>query len=277
MPVYTEHKPIRHFTTNTAGTDYVVGDIHGCIDYLNRAMELLKFDKACDRMFSVGDLIDRGPYSMETGELIMEPWFFAVRANHEDMMIKSVVDNDWRATDMWLNNGGDWSRQCDQARVRALAEAAATLPYVIAVGDSGIDRFNIVHAELAFDDGIKRIVVSDQWLDNGVFTAGQLFTMIWGREMISCGEEHYPPHPSKLFHHPEHLSPTYVGHTPVQRPVRVQNQIYIDSGAVFARRATWSHDRALTIAQPNAGVLHRYIPATDVLYTDYLQDIPQHS
>lgn len=277
MPTYTEHKAIRHFASNTAGTDYVVGDLHGCIDILRRAMELLQFDPTKDRMFSVGDLVDRGPHSLETGELMYEDWFYAVRANHEDLMIRSVIGQEWRAKDAWLNNGGEWSIKCDQDRLQALAKAAATLPYVIAVGSSGIDRFNVVHAELAFDDGYQRTVATDEMLDRGEFTAGQLFTMIWGREMISNGEEHYPPRPGKAFHDPDLLSPTYVGHTPVQNVVRVQNQIYIDCGAVFAARQPHSHSRALVIAQPNAQVIHRYVPAADTLYTDYLQDIPRYS
>jgi serine/threonine protein phosphatase 1 len=52
---------IKKLPANTQGTDYVVGDLHGCFKLLERLLADVQFDKANDRLFSVGDLADRGP------------------------------------------------------------------------------------------------------------------------------------------------------------------------------------------------------------------------
>ena len=53
--------PIQHFTINKIGKDYVVGDIHGMFKALYKNLESMNFNFKTDRLFSVGDLCDRGP------------------------------------------------------------------------------------------------------------------------------------------------------------------------------------------------------------------------
>ena len=48
------------FAQNTVGRDFAVGDIHGCFTELQRGLEAIGFDPSTDRLFSVGDLVDRG-------------------------------------------------------------------------------------------------------------------------------------------------------------------------------------------------------------------------
>ena len=50
---------------NIKGRDFVVGDIHGHYDLLKTELKTVGFDKQKDRLFSVGDIIDRGPKSEE--------------------------------------------------------------------------------------------------------------------------------------------------------------------------------------------------------------------
>jgi bis(5'-nucleosyl)-tetraphosphatase (symmetrical) len=47
------------------GGTWVIGDIHGCFDSLKRLWRRLDFDWENDRLWLVGDLVNRGPKSLE--------------------------------------------------------------------------------------------------------------------------------------------------------------------------------------------------------------------
>ena len=128
---------IKKYNTNKIGKDYICGDIHGCFSDLELELEKLNFDKTKDNLFSVGDLVDRGPESKRVLEFLKEPWFFPIRGNHEDMILQCYADKS--ASPMWhWQNGGIWITELLPEQLEEYLDLIKELPLIIQVGNIGI-------------------------------------------------------------------------------------------------------------------------------------------
>jgi serine/threonine protein phosphatase 1 len=202
---------IPHFTSNTAGTDYIVGDLHGCYDTLMDSLSGLSFDPAYDRLFSVGDLIDRGPDSLCCLRLIREPWFFPVLGNHEQMMLETLAGGD---ETMWVMNGGQWYARltADERReTDSLKPVLAKLPRRITLEDRAGNRIGVSHAQ---PHGPEFCAPLDH---------RSAYELVWGRSVIQSRR----PYDMTDVHLTVH------GHTPVDRVTPIGRHLFIDTGAVF--------------------------------------------
>lgn len=253
---------VQRLATNTEGRDFVLGDLHGCFDELHALLKAVEFNPSLDRLISVGDLIDRGPLNMECIDLVYKPFFFAVKGNHEEMMCDTVLRNNQNSKDTWLYNGGMWSVSVPKWQLKDAAERLDQLPLVIVVGE-GKTRYNVVHAELKHTGQYSHTIyspsevdtlVTDGMIDNWGFSTYDEYDMTWGRTIIGYSRE-----PSRKYQDPYRLSATYVGHTPSRKVVRAEQQVYLDTGAVYHHTNKMkSEQNVLTMACPTDGHLYQY-------------------
>lgn len=202
---------IKRFERNVSGRDWAVGDIHGHFSRLRAVLNQAGFDPRRDRLFSVGDLVDRGPECRAALEWLTQPWFHAVQGNHEDYAVRHVrlgmVD-----TDNWRENGGGWFLEMSDEDQRTYAEAFAQLPLVIEV-ETATGIVGIVHA------------------DSPVRNWAKLEQMLLARHRYARGICQWSR--DRLARHNESgvagVRAVIVGHTPLSQPVVLGNVYHIDT------------------------------------------------
>lgn len=214
----------KSFSKNEAGSDYVVGDIHGCFDMLDDLLKEAGFNTETDRLFSVGDLVDRGPKCPDVVRWIARPWFHAVSGNHDDLAVR--IHAGTADVGLHIMNGGAWMQYLDEDERSHIAKHLAALPVCIDVEtDRGL--VGIVHADILGTSWSKFV--------HGLLTATSksqrydyMEAAMWSRDRIR----------HKLIEPVEDLYRMYVGHTPVDNVTNLANVFYVDTGACFGRQMT---------------------------------------
>lgn len=216
---------VKRFARNEIGHDYVVGDIHGCFTALGVELNRIGFDGHKDRLFSVGDLVDRGPESEASIDWISIPWFHAVRGNHEQMAIGVAAGRHDMGN--YLVNGGGWFLSMPDSHQKMYAEVFDDLPIAIEI-DTPSGRVGIIHADLGeytdWDEFTQAIEMADS--NNKRKNIREI--ALWSRSRISYDVT--TPIAG--------VTAVYVGHTPVKESKWLGNVHYIDTGAVFGGKFT---------------------------------------
>lgn len=230
---------VKYFSENTVGRDFCVGDLHGQYEIFLAALKAIQFDETKDRMFSVGDLVDRGEDSISCLRLVKKPWFHATLGNHDlfflaaaapNLVIEEFQDDIPSMIASWFMNGGKWFLNEPDAieYVKDVIPIVADLPFINVV-ETKYGRRNILHAEPKRmrteagepeDDSLLKI--SDADIDSENFNTE---AAIWGRERISAALENLFIEDTSAT-----LSPTFVGHKVVGNPAKIGNIHYIDLG-----------------------------------------------
>lgn len=260
--------PVKQLPPNTLGRDFVIGDLHGSLSCLDNLFANIKFNPTVDRLISVGDLIDRGPESLLCLELLREPWFHCVLANHEQMMLDAFYGGPTGR--YWLQNGGEWGamalkdwrdKQQNDAmgvsdneyedtsiRVWESLKLVKELPYILTVNMSDGKKFHVIHAELPIDYNkkITDAVLADPKKVMDLASRENLdgTFLIWGRfiyynffradlsNIAKVGRivKNMLSRPGiNIFNNK--LSHIISGHTVLHRPMTILGQTNIDTGA----------------------------------------------
>lgn len=232
---------VQRFGRNEVGRDFVVGDIHGAFDSVLAAMNEARFDKARDRLFSVGDLIDRGPGSARASRFLQQPYVHANAGNHEVDLVDYYLEedeNEQNADKMVellarMNlNGMAWLSTTGPEERAKLLEQFAQLPYVMEI-DTPRGTVGLVHAEVPIGMDWRTFIAKIEARDEATTES-----CLTGRQRVRTGNRDGVPGVGRVF----------AGHdVRWDGAERLGNCYMIDTGGVFATLPQFERG-ALTLA-----------------------------
>lgn len=275
------YRAVHRYSRNTLGRDLVVGDIHGCFSLLKAELQKLGFDPEFDRLFSVGDLIDRGDESDMVLEAVSRYGIKAVRGNHEQGILdwmalkgegpsQQFLDDmrtdadhalsEWAycdgPTSQLAYNGGEWfvrlygTDDMGWNQAQAITRYFSALPYAIEI-ETGHGLIGIVHADVPFASWHQLLRALDR-PNPGESTREQI---LWDRRRWKS---------RAVAAHIEGVTAVVAGHTPTHDVAQCGNLINIDTGAVYGNKLTILNlsDIRGELARGDRSITGRPSPAT---------------
>ena len=200
------------------GRDWVVGDVHGCFRTLRDALLAIDFDDGRDRLFSVGDLIDRGPNSIKAVDWLESGRLSAVvMGNHEAEMVQLMqTGNVLSPTKAYQG----WMRNIPRQEVYRWHNALRALPLAVTV-ETPTGRVGIVHCST--------------WRDNWSATLGALAQRNMAAiNMVLLGIDDQEKRAGPTGKEVEGIDRVFAGHEPRKQVEGRANTWNIDTGAGFA-------------------------------------------
>ncbi len=219
---------VQTFAANILGTDYICGDIHGMFELLEGTLEKLRFDPSKDRLFALGDLIDRGPQSSEVIDYLEKPWFHSIMGNHEQLACVSLTSKDTASFGNWIINGGDWIFDVEQSKWPLFYQAFMKMPLIIELQLSNAKVIALVHAQMPGTNWPQLKERVESWPDNLVSDPeyAELNEMLWRRDTLLKAK------PIKV----EGIDHIFHGHSIIPEVMTLGNVSYIDIGSYISNQ-----------------------------------------
>lgn len=206
---------------NDKGRDFVVADIHGCFDLFEKALKAVGFDPDKDRVFAIGDLIDRGPQSDKCIEYLDKPWFHAIRGNHEDVFCYIVTkdgDIDLSRKVTKVPSFMQWILDETPEDRAALREKLLQLPAVIEIRHKEGGRTGLVHGDVPHGmhwDAFTELIDAQ---DGDTYRIAN-----WSHHRFNDNNDSGVRGVNRVF----------LGHSPTEGPKKLGNCFFIDTGGAF--------------------------------------------
>ncbi|WP_431825366.1 metallophosphoesterase [Burkholderia sp. F1] len=213
---------------------------------LEKELASAAYDPRSDRLFSVGDLVDRGPESASVLDAVRRYRIKAVRGNHEDMILRWW--GGYTSSDQLIANGGEWFIAMDDGsgRARRFASFMGSLPYAIEI-ETRNGLVALIHADAPQDDWPKLAEMLERegpdsmtsrqalwlrarWGERRERDDGELSPLDTLFDLPVEGRRPIASDPGRIIHG---VKAVIVGHTPVREPIVRGNVINIDTGAVY--------------------------------------------
>lgn len=246
------YRAVRRYSRNTLGRDLVVGDVHGCFSLLDSTLATHGYDPARDRLFSVGDLINRGPESASVLDAVRQHRIKAVLGNHEDMIVRWYFGGG-RSSERLLANGAGWFMDLadGNGRARPIARFMASLPYAIEI-ETALGLVGLLHADapraewggltaaLEHEDAHgttrrKTLWQRTRWSDDANHESDAVPLAMDALFGLPVKREIEPANPHRSVHG---VTAVIVGHTPIRALAVRGNVVNIDTGAVYGGALT---------------------------------------
>jgi len=234
-----------YYYINKRGRDFFVGDIHGKYLLLMQALDKIHFDFSIDRLFSVGDVIDRGEASFNCLQLAKKSWFMPVIGNHEQFLL-NTDSNDRAMKINWYLNGGSWWEELSDEE-RKLAREIVVTNYSLSLSVVTLGGIvGVIHAQYPFN----KWPVNEADLNIDVYSE-----LLWGRDYIKNNDEKFV----------EGIDFIVSGHTPITIPKLKCQQLFIDTGCGHQASAAM-HDPHLTICEFQKNAIEIYA-ISEIMFT----------
>ena len=207
------------FTANADGRDFVVGDVHGCFRTLERALAELQFDPARDRLFGVGDLVNRGPHSNEAADWL-EQRFTTVALGNHDRAALSWFEAKLRGSRI---ANDDWKGALDPSDYPRWRTALSQMPLALTV-ETPYGPVGVIHAEAPDSDWGRSVALLETGSETDIDDA-------------LLGFEQYTPAIRRMKSQPvQGLRALVSGHFVVEEVEVRANRWNLDTGAGFEDR-----------------------------------------